>query len=171
MQKLYKPTIYVKDIFSINYPALKKKKIKYLLFDIDNTIADNKTKEPEEKVIQLFEKLKNEEFHVILLTNALPHRALRFARKLNVKAYYLACKPASFNYKRIKKELKIKDIEIAAIGDQLLTDIKGANKQKITSILVDKISNNESIITKINRRRENRRIKKYNLLKRGEYYE
>lgn len=171
MHELYKPTIYAKNIYSINYTALKKQKIKYLFFDIDNTIADSKGKEPDDKVIQLFENLKKEGFSIILLTNALPHRALKFARKLKVKAYYLACKPTSINYKRIRKALNLNHTEIAAIGDQLLTDIKGANKQKITSILVDKISNNESIITKLNRKRENKLIQKYNLLKRGEYYE
>ena len=70
-----------------------------------------------------------------------------------------------FEKNNLKKE------NIAAIGDQLFTDILGANKMNITSILVEPISKNESIFTKLNRARENRLIKKYNIIEKGNYYE
>ena len=41
----------------------------------------------------------------------------------------------------------------------------------ITSILVDRINNNESIFTKLNRLKEKRLIKKYNIIERYNYYE
>lgn len=171
MTKLYKPTIYAKNIFEINYSKLKEKNIKYLLFDIDNTIADNSEKDPSSEIISLFKTLQEQGFKLVIITNSLPHRALRFAKKLNVKAYYLSFKPLSYNYRRIFRKIKVSPNKIAAIGDQILTDIKGANKHNITSILVDKISSNESFITKLNRYKENRLINKYHIIKRGEYYE
>lgn len=171
MNDLYKPTIYVKNIYELNYSKLKAKHIKYLLFDIDNTLADSREKNPSSKVISLFNQLQNQGFTIILITNALPHRALRFAKKLHVKTYFLSFKPLSYNYYRLLKKLKAQKQEIAAIGDQLLTDIKGANKMEIISILVDKISSNESFLTKINRYQENQLIDKYQIIKRGEYYE
>jgi len=171
MINFYKPTMYVKDIYSINYQKLKQKNIKYLLFDIDKTISANNEKLPSEKTIKLFEQLKNKGFHLIIITNAIPSRALRFGRKLKMDTYFFSCKPANINYKRIMKKYKVKKENMAAIGDQILTDIKGANKLGITSILVNPISNNESIFTKINRLRENRIIKKYKVIQRGVYYE
>ena len=39
----------------------------------------------------------------------------------------------------------------------------------IISLLIDRISNNESIITKFNRIRENKIIKKYKIIERGHY--
>lgn len=69
------------------------------------------------------------------------------------------------------KKYKATNSQIAAIGDQLYTDIKGANKLDITSILVDPISKNEFIITKLNRLKENRLINKSKIITRGEYYE
>ncbi len=143
--------MYVKDVYSINYQKLKDKKIKYLLFDIDNTIATNNESIPNDKTIKLFDKLKNDKFHLIILTNAIPSRALRFKRRLKVDTYFLSCKPLSINYKLIMKKYHLQKEEMAAIGDQLLTDIKGANKLGIMSILVDPIASNESIFTKINR--------------------
>ena len=41
----------------------------------------------------------------------------------------------------------------------------------MVSILVDRINNNEHIFTKINRLKENRLIKKYNIIERYKYYE
>ena len=169
MKEIYKPTYYYKDIFSINYDLLKKNNIKYLLFDIDNTIGDNFKKNPSKEDIALFEKL-HKSFYIILISNALPFRVKRYAKLLNIKEYYyLATKPISIVYNKILK--KYDKNMIAAIGDQLYTDIKGANKVDITSILVDKISNKEAIITKINRIKENRLIEKYKIIERGNYYD
>lgn len=171
MKKIYKPKIYSKDIFNINYHNLLNKNIDTLFFDIDNTIGDSKEKIPNIKAIELFNQLKKDGFKIFIMSNALKTRATRYGKALNIKAYYFSAKPLKKQYKRIIKENNLVASNIAAIGDQLFTDIKGANKMNITSILVDPISQNESIFTKINRLRENKLIKKYNILEKGHYYE
>lgn len=171
MQKIYKPNIYAKDIYSINYENLLKKNINTLLFDIDNTIGDSKTKRPSKEAIKLFKKLEKDGFKIFILSNALKGRATGYGESLNTKAYYFSAKPLKRQYLRIIKEHNLNNKNIAAIGDQLFTDIKGANKMDITSILVDPISKNESIFTKLNRLRENKLIKKYNIIEKGQYYE
>lgn len=171
MKKQYKPSIYAKDIYSIDYNKLLNKKINTLLFDIDNTIGDSKDKKPSEEAIKLFKKLKEDGFKLFIITNALKGRSLKYSLALDTKAYYLSVKPFKYQYQRIIKENNLKEENIAAIGDQLFTDILGANKMNITSILVDPISKNESIFTKLNRKRENNIIKKYNIIEKGNYYE
>jgi HAD superfamily phosphatase (TIGR01668 family) len=171
MKKNYKPTTYAKDIYSINYQKLLNQNINILLFDIDNTIGDNTDKTPNQKAIELFKKLKKDGFQIFIISNAFKKRAIRYGKVLDTKAYYFSIKPLKRQYIRIIKENKLSNENIAAIGDQLLTDILGANKMKIVSILVDPISKNESILTKINRIKENKLIKKYNLLEKGKYYE
>ena len=72
------------------------------------------------------------------------------------------------------KLYNFKDYEIAAIGDQLLTDILGANRMGITSILINPIGEYEKFGTKINRFLEGfikRSLKKKNILVKGHYYE
>ena len=169
--EILKPTIYQKDIFSIDYDKLLESNIKNLLFDIDNTIATTKEKSPNQKVIKLFEQLKRKGFNLYILTNALKRRATSFGSKLNVKTYYFSMKPSSRNYNKLIKENNLKIELTAAIGDQIYTDIKGANKLGITSILVDPIDKHEFITTKINRIKENKLISKTNIIKKGEYYE
>lgn len=166
----YRPDYYYKDIFSINYDQLKNSGIKYLLFDIDNTTVLTTSKLPQESIVSLINDLKKN-FTIIILTNALPHRALKIGAYLDVDTYYLSFKPCRFNYHKIIKKYQASPNTICAIGDQLCTDILGANKQHITSILVDPLSNHESIFTKINRLKEYRLNKKYHLIRKGEYNE
>lgn len=171
MYKIYKPAIYTKDVLSINYKKLKDQGIRGIIFDIDNTIVKCKDKYPNEKIKKLIKELKNNQFEVFIITNALKQRALRIGNELNTKTYYLSMKPSSKNYQKLMLENNLKSSELVAIGDQIYTDIKGANKLNIKSILVDPLSKNESIITKINRLKENNLIKKHKIIERGSYYE
>ena len=168
---IHKPNLYYKNIFTINYEELKNNNIKYLLFDIDNTIGDGRRRNADSRTIELFNVLKKD-FNIILVSNALPHRVKNFAKSLEIDDYYsLASKPLTYTYNKIIAKYNIEPDNIAAIGDQLYTDIKGANKNNITSILVDKISTNESLITKFNRIRENKLLNKSKIIERGKYDE
>ena len=62
----------------------------------------------------------------------------------------------------------------ASVGDQLLTDVLGANRLGITTILVNPISTNDFKITKFNRFTERiiiNHFTKKGVFKKGEYYE
>ena len=66
------------------------------------------------------------------------------------------------------------EAQIACIGDQLLTDIKGGNKMGLTTILVNPVGVQERFVTKINRYFENKILKKLrdnDLFAKGKYYE
>ena len=171
MTNLYKPKMYYQDIFSINYSLLKKQKIKNLIFDLDNTIADSKTSKPNKEMIKLFKELKAKGFTIYIMSNAFKKRVTAFATILDVKAYHLSLKPLLITFKRLIKENNLNIQETAMIGDEIFTDIKGANKIGLLSILVDRLSKHDYFLTKISRIRENNLFKKTNIIKRGEYYE
>lgn len=174
MLKIYIPKIYAQSVYTINYQKLKDNNIKCLLFDLDNTLVPTNIKTPTKEVKQLFNKLDALGFKVIILSNATKRRLSNFKEILNVDTSALSCKPYSFKYKKIMQIYKFKKEQIAAIGDQLCTDIKGANKVGIMSILINPLSKKERINTKINRLKE-KIIYKYfednNILRKGEYYE
>ena len=72
------------------------------------------------------------------------------------------------------ERFKYKHTEIAAIGDQLLTDIYGANKLDITSVLVNPLTERDHTVTWINRLLEKmifNSLEKKEVFKRGEYYD
>ena len=138
--KLYLPSEHKKDLFTIDYTTLKDKGFTTLFFDLDNTLADYDTIYPSDEIVSLFNKLKELEFDIHILSNNKGTRVKRFEDKLMVKSYHSLYKPFLF---RLKKHLKLDNLEkekIVWIGDQLVTDIKCANKLSIYSILVDALN-------------------------------
>lgn len=168
MKKLL-PKMYKENIYKINYKYLKEYGIRCLFFDMDNTLIDNKTTTPSQEVIDLMKRLKKEHFKIIIISNALPNRLKKVVKQIEIDdSISFACKPLKKNYLKLMKKYKLNNHEIACIGDQIFTDIKGANNLNIFSILVDPISKHEHIITKINRIKERKIFNKY--IRRGEYY-
>lgn len=168
------PDIYQKSIYTIDYEKLKKRGIKCLVFDLENTIAPFNLKKPNKKIKDLFEELKDMKFKVIIISNEIKSRVEPFKDNLGVDSAYLSMKPLKRKYKKIQKIYNYKDTQIACIGDQLVTDIFGANRMGFTSILVNPISTNEFVTTRVSRMFENFIIKyltKGKLLKRGKYYD
>ena len=58
-------------------------------------------------------------------------------------------------------KLKLPNKNIAVIGDQLLTDVLGANRAGMYSILVKPINEKDILITKIKRPLEKKIMNKY----------
>jgi len=139
------PDIYQKSIYFINYEKLLDDGIRCLLFDLDNTCVPYKVKAANDKLVDLFENLKDMGFKLIIFSNA--------------------------TKKRIAPNLS----EVAIIGDQLYKDILGGNRVGIKTILVNPMSKDDMIITQlIFRRLEKIKYQKLahkNLLVRGRYYE
>ena len=153
------PDLFYQNVYSIDYKKLKKMGIKCLIFDLDNTISSYEVNEPDKKIKELFYNLAKD-FKIILLSNNTKNRVRPFKEKLNVDSSYKSSKPFKKKYQKILDLYGYKDTEIACIGDQLLTDVLGANKMGFTSILVNPISPNEPFRTKINRFFERKIIKK-----------
>ena len=85
----------------------------------------------------------------------------KIAKDLQVPFRYFAKKPLKSGFKKAQKELGLKSEEIAVIGDQLLTDIIGANRCRMYSILVNPIKEKDIWITRLKRPIEKMIMKNY----------
>lgn len=174
MLEQYIPDKYYKSIFAIDYKKLKKSGIKCILMDLDNTLAPPSVKKPTKKVVDLIESLKDMGFKIIILANCQRSRVDVFKNELNIDASALSFKPKKDKYLKIMNLYKYKPEEICAIGDQLVTDVFGANRLNITTVLVNPISSKDSLYGSVNRKLEKQIIKKLSkndLFIRGRYYE
>ena len=170
---IFIPDVYQSNIYKIDYKKLKKNGIKCLLFDLDNTLVSYKTKEPDIKVKELISLLE-QDFKVIIMSNSNKERLRPFKEQLNIDVAFRSHKPFRAKYEKILDLYKYKENEIACIGDQLLTDICGANRMGFTSILIDRIDKWEIIPTRFNRIIEKFILigfKKKKILVKGEYYD
>lgn len=174
MVESFMPDIYQKSIYYINYDKLYKKGIRCILFDLDNTITPPHVRKPTKRLMKLFDELKDKGFKLIIMSNSPKHRIEPYKTVLNVDACAFALKPRKNKYERIMEKFKYKPTEVAAIGDQLITDIYGANKLDITSILVNPLTEHDYTVTFFNRMIEKiiySKLEKKELFIRGKYYE
>ena len=168
----YLPDMYKKNIFDINYDKLKKKGIKCLIFDLDNTLALIDSAKVESKVKELITKLKKD-FLVIIVSNSPKRRVDKFSKDLEVDSYPFALKPTIRTLKKIKSKYNLDSKGIAIIGDQFMTDMGYGYKGHITKIFVDPLATKDLKITNINRYLEEKIMSKYskkNLFMKVKYF-
>ena len=159
---IFYPKSYFNKIVDIDVNFFIEKNIKVLLLDRDNTILDKR-----HNMVQGLEDwvktLKENDIKICILSNTnKKKKAQNLSDKLDVPFIYFAKKPLKFGFKKAKKILEIEDNKtIAVIGDQVLTDVFGANRCKMNSILVKPLKKEDIFVTKINRLIEKQILKSY----------
>lgn len=167
------PNSYVKDVYSINYNELQKKGYSNIIFDIDNTILPVNIIDVPEDLVKLFKQLDKDKIKVCIVSNNKLERVLPVATKLDVLYLYEANKPKKEAFDRALKILGSNVEDTVMVGDQMLTDIKGANEYGLYSILVDPVDNKYDIKTGTSRILQNMMIKKLekkNIFHKKSYY-
>ena len=164
------PKMYKQDVYHIPYEKLKQQDVKCIIFDFDNTLVPSFQKKWDKNLEKLMEKLNKENFIVIILSNNTKKRFKEFKEQFNIRIITLATKRLSRKFKTICKEYDLRPNQIAMVGDQMFTDILGANRVGIYTILVDPLENKDLKITSVNRKLEKVLKKKYHW-KDGEYFE
>jgi len=168
------PDMYQKSIYHIDYDKLKEDGVKCLLFDLDNTCVPFKDVEPNKKLKELFETLKDMDFKVVIFSNASKKRILPFKNGLNVDCSAKSRKPSTKKLLSVMSILGYGLSDTVIIGDQLYTDILCGNRAGIKTILVNPMSKDDLLFTKLFRFLERKKFKKFakmGILKKGKYYE
>ena len=145
------PNDFFNNVREIKIEYLNKHNIKALILDVDNTLI-NYYKEMEKGTKEWCQDLKNKGIKMYILSNSNKRdKVEKIAKDLQVPFRYFAKKPLKSGFKKAQKELGLKSEEIAVIGDQLLTDIIGANRCRMYSILVNPIKEKDIWITRLKR--------------------
>ena len=153
MFRKFYPSRYVDSTYLIDFEELYKKGIRGLIFDIDNTLVEHGVP-ADKRAIELFKKLRAIGFKTCLISNNKESRVKPFARAVSSKYIYKANKPSRRNYIKAMKMMHTGINNTCFIGDQLFTDVYGANRCKIMSILVKPIHPKEEIQIVLKRRLE-----------------
>ncbi len=129
---------------SIDFKKLYEKGYRGIIFDIDNTLVPHGAP-ADEKAIEFFKYLKKTGFKTCLISNNSKERVLPFAKAVGAKAVWKANKPAGRNYLLACRQMKTDRTNTVFVGDQIFTDVLGANLAGIPSILVEPIHSKEEI--------------------------
>ncbi len=99
-------------------------------------------------------------FYILSNTNK-KQKVEKVSKELDVPFIMFAKKPFKSGFMKVQKELEIDNKQIAVVGDQIFTDVIGANNVNMFSILTKPIDKRDILVTKIKRPIENLIIKKY----------
>jgi len=137
------PDYYHDSVFQIPYHELWQKKIRGLIFDIDNTLTPFDRDLPPAKIVALIKRLERNGFRICLLTNNTNGRLKRFNINLKLDGYANAAKPLTRGIRQCMKKMGTKPSHTAIIGDQLLSDVWAGKNAGITTILVKPITDRD----------------------------
>ena len=118
---------------------LKKHGIKGLILDVDNTLTTHDHPKPAEGIMGWIRNMKRCGIRMMLVSNNREERVKPFAELLKLPFVSKGAKPLKKGYIKAMKLMRLKSSETAAVGDQLFTDIWGANLTGIRSIYVSPI--------------------------------
>lgn len=143
MKRFY-PGEIAPSTYAINFTKLYQEGYRGILFDIDNTLVEHGA-DASKEAIELFERLKKIGFQICLISNNKQPRVERFNKDVNVKYIYDAHKPSRKNYLKAVELMKTTVETTIFVGDQLFTDVYGANRVGMRTFLVEPISPKEEI--------------------------
>ena len=144
MFEMFFPDDYVASTYVIPFVKLYEEGYRGLSFDIDNTLTEHgapATKEAKD----LMEQLKRKGFQICLLSNNKEERVKLFNEEIKVQYIHKAGKPSIKGYQRAMELMGTTKENTVFIGDQLFTDVYGANRAGVVSYLVKPIAKHEEI--------------------------
>lgn len=159
------PKEYISSVKEIGIDLLKKNHIQGIILDVDNTLINLDRKMPE-GVEEWVAKLKETGIKFCILSNSNKiDKVKSVAEKLEIPFIYFAKKPLKSGFNKAKKVLALQSENIAVVGDQIMTDVIGANRSHMFSILVKPIEEKDYLVTRLKRPLEKIIIHRYMKLK------
>ncbi|MGG5368624.1 YqeG family HAD IIIA-type phosphatase [Enterococcus sp. AZ196] len=147
----YKPTWMVEAIYQITPEQLKAHGFKAVLTDLDNTLIAWNNPNGTKELIDWLKMMDEAEIPVVVVSNNKASRVAKALESFQLDFVSRAMKPFSIGIKNAQKRLGVSKDEIVMIGDQVMTDIRGASAAGIRSILVRPILDTDGWNTRINR--------------------
>lgn len=158
---IFYPNLYCKNVLEITVETLQKNDIKGLVLDVDNTLIDiDRNMNP--KIKDWVDELKRAGIKLCIVSNTNKvDKVRKVSATLDLPYFYFAKKPFKGGFKKARALMELEFKNMAAVGDQIMTDVIGANRCKMFSILVDPLSTKDIFITKVKRPIEKIIINKY----------
>lgn len=138
------PDEYLDSTYVIDFDELYKTGYRGVIFDIDNTLVPHGAP-ADERAKKLFVHLKELGFSCCLLSNNQRPRVEMFNEEIGVHFIENANKPSTKNYLRAMELMHTDKKNTLFVGDQLFTDVYGARRTGLYSILVKPIHPKEEI--------------------------
>jgi len=133
---MLKSTVAFRKVSDITPKILAKLGVKGLILDLDNTLTTHDNPKPADGVLDWIDLMKKNNIKLMIVSNNRAPRVKPFADMLGLEFVSEGKKPLSKGFKEALTRMRLKKTEVAAVGDQLFTDIIGANRFGMKSLYV-----------------------------------
>ena len=135
---LFFPTLYRRRITDVTVEDLHQMGAHCLLLDVDNTLTTHDAPDLTPAVSAWLEEM-GKQFVLVIVSNNHAERVAPFAEKIGLPFHALARKPLPGGFWEAGAVHQMAAEECVVIGDQIFTDILGANLAGMKSILLEPI--------------------------------
>ena len=133
------PNDYIDSVYDVDFEKLYSEGYRGVIFDTDNTLAPHNAP-ADERAKAFFAELSELGFHTLLLSNNKEPRVKSFKEDAGVEFYiYKANKPSTAGYEKAMEIMGTNLENTLFVGDQIFTDILGANRAGIRTVMVKPI--------------------------------
>jgi hypothetical protein len=153
--RLFCPDLRYPRVSAVDLAALQARGIRGLIMDLDNTLVGWRRSDIPDDVLSWAHRASSMGFQICIASNTRRYgRLSRVAEALGAVYVTGVSKPRRGGFRASARKMALELDQVAVIGDQLLTDILGARRLGVLAILVDRLSDREFVVTKVNRRVE-----------------
>ena len=133
---LFQAKLALRSVCDITPELLGKLGVRGLLLDIDNTLTTHDNPTPAPGVEGWVAGMQAAGISLCLVSNNHPPRVEPFARRLGLDFVCEGKKPLTKGYREAVQKMGLSRKEVAAVGDQIFTDVLGANLFRVPCIFV-----------------------------------
>jgi len=146
--KLITPGETANNLQEISLDPLIARGFKLLLLDIDNTIVPRGDKEAAEEILEWLKDARVRGLKICLMSNNTKKHFPDLEGFVDDYSIF-SKKPFKMNYERLLNKFGVDTSQAVMIGDQIFTDVLGANRMGIYTILTRRQRNYGKFIRKI----------------------
>ncbi len=136
---LFYPTLYRRRITDVTVEDIRRLGATAILLDVDNTLTIHDAPDLTDEVKVWLDSMQQAGFSLIVVSNNKAVRVAPFAEKIGLAYYAHAQKPLPAGYRAAARQMGVEPESCVAIGDQIFTDILGANLSGMSCILLEPI--------------------------------
>lgn len=151
---LFKITAAFRKASDITPQKLRELGIKGLILDLDNTLTTHDNPVPADGILEWLDCMKKNNIRLMIVSNNHTPRVKPFADMLGLDFVSEGRKPLTKGFREASQKMNLPKNQLAAVGDQIYTDVLGANLYGIKMLYVQPIEHEKTNFFKFKRKME-----------------
>ena len=143
---VFLPDLILPALTDLTSEMLLARGVDFLMLDFDNTIVPYTTDIPTDEMLTWIRTMQASPIRICVVSNTKKPRVRIFCETYSIDYVMRAGKPFHRGIRECLSRYGLKTEQAALVGDQIFTDVLGANTAGLTSVLVSAIHNHNILL-------------------------